>query len=499
MQRTAAALVATLLLLPFTAPGADTEKEIVLELDHVTGKWNSPAGLTKDGFQVDLNGVPTLFLSTKAKLSVRVINTNPLLFSVTPGDAKAEDVSGLKDLQDFVTRLGGVLGKVVSVTAELDHEKKSESREPRLAMLTTATNTFVKLKEALAEAACVGETITQNRRAIVMFLNEIESVDGPKKTLAFHRVSPDPSFYFCVPMTAPTPPIDVETATVAVENLEKAGWALLKSDVPHTGDGAVDAKAEAVLKDVETLLKDSGLLITGAAEIQTFVARMEKAGIKAGSDKTFSYEPEKHGRIDLPIESTAVRWNQKITRPLKLRVDSSFAKDVATRRKELDVSFATAWRGGTLLGVGVGMVYTPLTAPTWSAAAKPGDSTVKVVTKTDEESRAGTFGLFLNVRAAQAIWPSTARNYFVPALQIGTGFDPNKPSLFAGLAWEPGIRYVRLGVGCTWQQVKRLNGQSEGDVVNGDSDIKTRDGFDHAYYLSLIVAIDNLSLFNKPN
>ena len=483
-----AAVAATLL---FSSLAAAEKNELVLKFDHKTGHWQKPEVLRPEDYQVDLNGVPTLFLPRDAVLKVQVINTNPLLFKLTPDQAKAEDVSGFKEVQEFVSLLGGALGRFVGIQAA--RKKKG----PFFAEDSNLASNLNHLRDTLAEVTCLAETVAANRRAIVVFLNEIEAADGSSELkLRLERLTAGDDPYRCRSIAKCVEPIDVKTTSDALQKLETAFWALRKQDVV-TGDREVDKKTEALLKDVDTLVKGSGTLVVGTAEIQTFVARMKAATVRSDAG-TFIYRPQDHGTLDLVVASPAVKWNQRITRPFKLRLDSSFSKEVATRRPELDVSFATAWRGGSLVGIGVGIVYTPLTSPTWSAAPKPGSDTVKVVTRTDEETRAGAFGLFLNFRFLQAVAPSTRGTWFVPALQIGTGFDPSEPSFYAGGAFEL-FKYVRMGVGCTWQQVKRLNGQIEGVTeVSGDSDIKTRDGFDHRYYVSLSIAIDNLSLFDKP-
>jgi hypothetical protein len=152
-------------------------------------------------------------------------------------------------------------------------------------------------------------------------------------------------------------------------------------------------------------------------------------------------------------------------------------------------------RRSAAIGVGLGVVYTGVTQPAWDAVTDPAAPGRKIIARTDAATRAGQVAVFADWRIASAVDVRAERWPLRPSLQIGANTG-STAGVFAGAGLEL-FRYVRVGAGRTWQQSKRLSGQTEGAAVAGAADIRTEDFFASDWYASLTLAIDALPVFKK--
>jgi hypothetical protein len=197
-----------------------------------------------------------------------------------------------------------------------------------------------------------------------------------------------------------------------------------------------------------------------------------------------------------------VKWSEIRTESFDIAFDETFKDLVIPTRKKLTAKYELerdAWWQD--FDIDFGLVYTELADPEFSAVSIPESadetstvalamadeemSDLKVIARTDEDTRAGDTALF-------ATWVPFSRRGFHLGPQIGFGLDPDEPQAFAGLALGFGP-YVKLSGGWTWQEIRALDGQVEDvTLVGSDDDIKQRRKFENDYYISMTISIDNL-------
>lgn len=177
-------------------------------------------------------------------------------------------------------------------------------------------------------------------------------------------------------------------------------------------------------------------------------------------------------------------------------------KDSVVLRHATDVSSSyeiqRAWRWG--FDVDVATVYTEIASavftsvPTLNLATTEPDDTVNIVRQTDEQGRAGELTMFLSLqwRPRQG-----AASTFSIGPQLGAGLSTDHPAIFAGVGFGLG-RYVKLGVGWNWQEVKELRNQKVDQILGLGESVQTRDAFDDGYYVSLSITLDELPFFKAP-
>jgi len=124
--------------------------------------------------------------------------------------------------------------------------------------------------------------------------------------------------------------------------------------------------------------------------------------------------------------------------------------------------------------------------------------TVKVITKTDEKTRAGELALLANFGVIGWLAPEAPPLIRRIGIEVGSTVDVNKPAFFLGLS-VPLTRFVRIGGGFTSQRVTQLDDSNKigSEVANTDA-IKKRQGFENGRYLSLSISLGSIGLFNKP-
>ena len=204
-------------------------------------------------------------------------------------------------------------------------------------------------------------------------------------------------------------------------------------------------------------------------------------------------------RLYLRSEFKPVSWDKTQTHTIKVSVSSPYAASIlAAHALETQASYTLAPYTGQLWGIGAAVTYTNLASPVFSAVTDPSsaDGSAKVIGKTDEKTRAGQLALFFNFKPVKALNPEEDSAIQNLGVEVGAGLDASNPAVFAGLSWSFG-KYARLGVGQTYQQVKALRGQSLGDPVTGDADIKLRNTWDNSWYVSFSFVLDSLKLFSS--
>jgi hypothetical protein len=259
--------------------------------------------------------------------------------------------------------------------------------------------------------------------------------------------------------------------------------ALLLAPPAKTGSGPAPMDAALALLTVRRA--------DAVATLHTMLnaaARRSRYAFDGRTTMTWLYVPPKTDRLP---------WNARQTHVFSLKPDAPLADQViAAYPDERRLRYQVQSRRSAAIGVGVGVVYTGLTQPSWDAVSDPRDPGRKVVSRTDSTTRAGQLAIFADWRLASVLNARAEEWRIRPSLQAGTNATATA-GFFAGAGVDL-FQYVRLGVGRTWQQSKRLNGQVEGvTVVSSRDDIRLEDVFESGWYASFSFAVDALPIFKR--
>jgi hypothetical protein len=191
--------------------------------------------------------------------------------------------------------------------------------------------------------------------------------------------------------------------------------------------------------------------------------------------------------IDAPVAvrsgSFVAETGKKLTGGFKLSKTTADANIYYTHPDAIDRSVVVEPK--SKWGFGVGLIYTPLDAKSWSATS------AKVISEAKKDSFAGQTALFANYHPG---WGSYRRADF--GAQVGFNTSTDKPGIYTGIAVDLG-KWLRVGAGYTFQKSKKLTGdQKELETpATTDADIHTKDYFPGGWYLSLSISIDGIPLF----
>jgi hypothetical protein len=193
-------------------------------------------------------------------------------------------------------------------------------------------------------------------------------------------------------------------------------------------------------------------------------------------------------------------WSRLQTHAFSIKPNAPLAASVtASHPDENALKYKLQSSKGTGLGVGLGIIYTKLSQPTFGAVTDPNDKDKMVVSQTDTSTLGGQVALFADWRLL-SLFHNQAEQWLVrPSLQIGTNTSTT-PGAFVGFSFDL-FKYFRFGIGETWQQSKKLTGGQVADHTNVSSkdDIKTADFFAHRMYISFSFALDSLPVFKKSD
>ena len=194
-------------------------------------------------------------------------------------------------------------------------------------------------------------------------------------------------------------------------------------------------------------------------------------------------------------------WDKIQTHAFSVKANAPLSDSVTpTHPDETKLSYKLQSSRTAAIGVGVGVIYTGISQPSWDAVTDPRNSSQKVIAQTDASTLAGQLGIFADWRLLSLINASTEQWFVRPSLQFGANASSNA-GFFLGFGFDV-FKYFRFGIGTTWQQSKMLNGLQSDDVnsptvVASKDDIKTKDVFVHDRYISFSFALDSLPLFKK--
>jgi hypothetical protein len=465
----AAAVTLAVAALP-TAAASDAPKKGGLDLmyDHRAGQWTA----TPPGTELAAGWprVPTVYLRQGEKLTVCIVDTNPLLYAITSVSVKEEDTQLLKSLQDLASLLGKAVESALKVPLGRPGGGQEAAPDDVKKAMENLQFSLDKVRGQLNALA-----LARDRAMLLMQRAEFPQLPPSEYNRSIWDENAAPTLGPQDPTTKIT---DVVSSFLA---LRKAKAGLEEKKLAGLADSV-----ESILKAADELLAKSDDARKAAANLVAFDLRRKAAA-------------EANWQIVVPTPATGARWDKAQQYTVELKADSPYLGDVARNPelKDVTLTYNVRWNGESVLGVGVGVTYTPLVDHTWAVLPLPTDSTKKSPQPKTTETRAGQLALFLNWRAVQTFWPETRTWKAKPGIEVGASLNADKPGAFVGVSLEV-LKALRIAYGRTWQRVTVLDGQvADVTVVQSDADVRTRQVFRRSWYASLSFALDSLTLFKK--
>lgn len=274
----------------------------------------------------------------------------------------------------------------------------------------------------------------------------------------------------------------------------------------------IEKKAWEAL-DIDRVLSAKKDFFTAAAQLDAFAQLGRTQALRPESGGYWSWQG--HGTVAVMVPPFPDQtWLQDNPGTLSIKSETSvYAECIRLRQTGVERKFLLSSRRQAFLGVGFGLTLcTNLKDPTYGlvsvADATKADGTAYVVARTSEESRKGTLIAMIFLRP-RAFLTRTAQPWPVePGIEVGASLDTKKPGLYFGPSLEI-FRFLRIGVGGTWQVINSLaEGVHEaefnpdgtwkagsGTELDSSSAVRTRKTGVFRFYVGLTFALDALPLF----
>ena len=535
---------------------------VIMAYDHLLGTWSAfrpvadasnpstfqPVPLSLE--PTDDPRVPLIRLGHKDKLLLVVTDVNPLLYSITDEKITAADIPELASIQSLAAAFGGVYGTYVH---DLSGKQLTPGPGDRPAAIRNSYNTLRRVQTTLPpvppEVDRLADVVDAVDKAVTRILNaSADAADFLQQTEAGDTAGDMPKtevwptllheaqeslrqLRVALPSVAQLPEacvalIDIAKAALSIrdqklpaaeeakklsalaqelavnrncpaEGRRRVGVMLAAADFAGLSAEVNLAASAKALVDIATSLQSKATTVVTAAAWVGDLARRMTGHVLTTCDAVI-------GVIESSDVLLTARWDKIYTKTFSVKRTSAGLAEtiVSARPPSIDASFQVASAVGNALGIGAGAIYTPLVSPKFGAVQDPTNASQKVIAQTGEESRAGDVVLILAYRLC------CRDSWFRPGLQIGAAAASHATLLFGG-SFDV-TRFVRLGVGVTWQEVDRLSAEQHAlafrpdgsvapgsvTVVSSSDDIRTRKGVDHAWYLSLTLSLDSVKAFS---
>jgi hypothetical protein len=533
-------------------------RSLRLVFDHSTSQWIEPGGDLGKRTEFDINKLPTVALAHGERLLAVVQNTNPLLYAVTAGPIKEDNIEQLADLQKLAGLLGGNLGAVLNA-------RNSAAGAP--AVFDADITKLSSISKDLEAAQCLSDAAVRYSSNAVRFLQAIESrlageyelspilckgkaadlqavAPAWSQLLADRRVlagyCPDVFDALAALLAAdPGKPNDVRAALSSFDvalRISKCDF-MKNGDAPTLEDrlrvqhlnkiaaGLDENKPDEVKRQLDIARNQFGtnvrvmqtLIKTGGEALQSLIGgegavRKALAGREVFLGRVLdamAKSPTSCGEagagacaassaitslLVVPGGPAKVKWDKVQTHPIKIAADSPLASEVIATHP---ASVDTSYKAESveILAFDIGVAVTKTDLQSpVFGVAKDAAGTTRIAV-TDQESRSGKFALMFNYLPLRSLLPGWPKPLTSLGLQIGAGVDNSNPAFFWGVSYGFG-KYLRVGWGETSQRVKALRGQSVGDAVPDKDSIRMRQRFENDHYFSLTISIGSLRLFN---
>lgn len=563
MRTTLVALLGSLLLVDAAAAAdgctldPDERRTVLLCYDHAAGVWRTPPGQA-GRVHWDADGVPVVTPRANERLRVRIVHTNPLLYSARAGEPDVEDTDLVAGLRTLFAALGPGLQALAAFAGD--------SIRPRGASRAPVDGTPIRLLAAIrAEHAA---RFRQYQAAVARLKRDFDAVAACRDRMV-RRIQ-------AVEHGIPSPPVcdDVEArlaqfeasrleASEAATSFHAYGARHLMqadafADVLVLPGGPADSRPCPEPSDTAALLVCDALARVPAppepsadpadAPLDALARAIDAARAAIVDSPTAATITAQRARFDDPAgalrpdtdaQKLAPKLDDVLAKAPQLdlvaaHVRAAYARHaryvrddaVATWMELEHLDPATPWHAERTypLEITADSPYAsslaashPKKAATAfrirpAAARRFGVGLGVVVTDVAESSygaapRAPGDRELVIVETARTtragrlgafldIWPVAGAGAIRPGLQVGTALSGDAPAFFGGGVLEFGGR-LRLSGGVTTQRRRELDGQTIGDPVSSRDAIRTRDRFTHGVYVALSFALDSLALFKN--
>lgn len=519
--------------------GVDTKKGPVkfATLNHRTGEWSVfrwEAGVDEFEpvrFDRDDSGIPLINLSRRERGVFLLTNTTPPLYTVSKATT-LDDIPELKNLKEILQKFANLAIEVVkpgpgALASVVDN----------VTIRLAPTDDDIKaLRDAIIEADQEVSRVMADKNATIRFLQYAEFAEistAPDPIKANGRVTALRAAFDNVSETRKTllaseyaEQHSCQAARALVESMKDIDWfdaavvdakrSEIKAKIEATpcGDSA-QAAAKDALFDQTTVTsyllnieKFDGMIdLADQALAQEAAAIENAAAIRSIFGAVAAVEPCKY--VEGMVMATSpdqIAFDKtglvKVTLTPANALGHTFKRRAAD--EPIEVSYRTMNPTAGNIGYGVGIIYTPLSNPTFGAVENPANKEEKVIARIGEESRAGELALLGTYRFG------TPGAMFRPGIQFGAGLSEDLAT-FVGVSFDFGSIF-RLGAGLTGQHVHKLSaGQSAMKLnadgapdpgsltkVSADTDIQRSNTLKTGLYLSLSISLDGISFFNRP-
>ncbi len=527
---------------------------VVIAFDHDARGWRPIYGADQRDVDADANGVPKVLTTTGRKVIAVVESTNPLIYKAEAGAITETNAEVVDNIKKLFEKLGPVLAAMLGLAEDVTHESDTaavqavrtaaqkidcipdqwirareftqhvEDREeaeyqvlkqkcPDSARLNDA---FEALKNA-ADALSKINFCTKEAGLITDWLNmsptNVKALRDKQKDIV---LSVDCESRFGEFKPAIDQRLDKleKAANAAVQKPTQANQEALEKQQKDWRDNSIaDRKT---LERLTTMAKNATEAAAAATEllkketrdkietIVTSIKKFEHRLLEAAATSTpiangIFHTHDVADFFVVPHGPIVVAWSKIRSRTLTITKASPFDNISPNRPDSVATSYGAASLTASLVDMNVALTHTQLFSPVFGtvsvAAPTAADPNAKknVIAKKSEESRSGKLAVLVSYpvfhRVSSSPW---ARRL---GIEFGAGASTSTPALFLGASLKLN-NAVRIGFGVTSQQVKALNGQSIGDTVNAEADIKLKNVRDKSWYASLSVSLESVgSLF----
>jgi hypothetical protein len=450
----------------------DTSEPCVVAYNHRTGRWrprNALENSEKWAFDVDGGGLPTVVMKTTAACQAIVEDTRPLTYGVQLGKAEEKDNEVVAPLTDLLSLVGGTLAAATSALSKVTPSVKNfqgldstlSLKEFDRQVKAVTPDPFEVLAASSWGVATRLLIVADMRGAVIAATNRAEtSPTAEVGTVSWHDMS-----------------LDAAKWQDAFSDLRAAR----ETAIAALGGAVPDDKQKATLEQSQKVLEREGEVAKTVAALNLMRDRWSRYVI---GTRSLTWMP-------VVIDAQRVRWNKSQTHPFTVLPTSPFAAEISQRSAKADTSLTFVSPKASMFGVGAGLIWTGVSESTYKAQGKDGE---KKITETERDGRSGQVAVFIDWRFVQVLAARASAWRVHPVVQVGVGADTKAPSLFVGAGLEA-VKWIRLSVGRTWQNVKKLDGQDVNAPVADDASIRTRDRFVPGRYAAISIAIDGLPLF----
>jgi|GEM_PF-3019869 len=523
---------------------------VVIAFDHDGRGWRPIYGVDQRDVDADANGVPKVLTSTGRKVIAVVESTNPLVYKAEAGAITEVDAPVVDNIKQLFAKLGPVLTALLGEAEDVTHESDTaaintvkaaaqkiqcipdqwiSAREFTQHVENHEGSNYQVLKQACPDSARLADAFKDLKNAadalskinfckaeaglIADWLNmsptNIKALRDKQKSIVLNVDCESRLGEFKLAIDQRLDTLEKST-NAATKNPTQANQEALESQQEDwRANSVADRKT---LERLTTMAKDADDAESAAVDllkketrdkidtIVTSINKFERRLLESVATST----PITNGTFHttqvadffvVPHGPIVVAWSKIRSRTLTVTKASPFDTISPNRPDTVATSYSAASLTASLVELNVALTHTQLSSPVFGtvsvAAPTAADPNAKknIIAHKDDDERSGKLAVLVSYpvfnRVSSAPW---ARRLGV---EFGVGSSTATPALFLGASLKLNSA-VRLGFGVTYQQVKALDGQSIGDTVGAEADIKRKNVGDTSWYASFSVSLESI-------